>query len=344
MAEKVYASHVTGYLESKELFEIAKKIEYFYKSYGVECVIVDIVRHYDGNLICIGPAKGVRVSEFKKYKDDLQLYLAAKEIEMFVPYERTSFIGILIKENPNPVEKLSYLAEDSDYLESNELGTFFLGFTDKGILEINSIEKLDHLIVSGTTGSGKSSYLDLMIMAMVYRDHPEPPAMVFIDSLQNRFARYDRLPNTIYYGRNDRNSLGILEKLLSGYHREVVVFIDDYADFRETIGNQVDIVVSRLARVGRGIGIHLIISVQRPSVNILPGEIKSAIPNRIAFRMAASVDSVTVIGEKGAEELGVGEFLFRHSGAGIMKYHAPLLSERDINDLIHSKEGKTNMQ
>jgi len=340
MADKVYSFHVIEHLNHTKLYEMGKRIEEFYASYGIECRVVDLRKAYEGSLICIEPAIGVKVSEFKRHKEDLQLHLAAKDIEMYVPYEGTSSIGILIKEEFDPVEKLSYLAKDSDYLESEGIGTFFLGFTNKGILEITSIEKLNHLIVSGTTGSGKSSYLDLMITAMIYRDHPEPPAMVFIDSIQNRFSRYDRLPNTIYYGKNDRNSLEILEKLLRGYYKEVVVFIDDYANFRETLGEQVDTVVSKLVRDGREIGVHLIISVQRPSVNILPGEIKAAIPNRIAFRVAASVDSVTIIGEKGAEVLGIGEFLFKYSGMGIMKYHAPLLSDRDINDLIYSKESK----
>lgn len=334
-SEDLLSTHCASRDIDTSLF-LGKQVEDYYNEQGLTCALVDVQALYDRTVFLLSAAKGIHVAGYKKHTDDLRLILAVENVEICIPYPGTSCVGV-VSYDRNDKLYLRDIVKSDKFRNSCDGGSFSVGANPMtGVYKFSSFSKIGHLLIAGATGSGKSTYIDTIIISLLYKESPEKLGFIFIDSLRGHFSIYKSLPHTVYYGMRSLISLDSVMEIIadSGFKRRIIIFVDDYADLKEKLGDTVDKVMFTLLKEGQQLGIHLVISVQRPTVNVMPGNIKALIDNRITFRMAASVDSVTVIGEAGAEHLKEQEMLVQVERTGTEKYISPYISELDLTDVI----------
>jgi len=282
------------------------------------------------------PAEGIKLSRISALSQDLSLALAAHPLRLEVPIPGKSLIGI---EVPNKTAALVRLGSLLNYPEFNTAGTlgFALGKGLSGEPVFPDISKMPHLLVAGATGSGKSVAIHSIIISLLYKNSPETLRFIFIDPKRVELSVYSGLPHliapVITEGKKAVSALRWVisemdkryEILLRGGFREIksfnekhkespipylVVIIDELADLMTTYGREVEGSVVRLAQMARATGIHLIVSTQRPSVEVITGLIKANITTRVALQVASQIDSRTILDMSGAEKLlGGGDML-----------------------------------
>ncbi len=282
------------------------------------------------------PAEGIKLSRISALSQDLSLALAAHPLRLEVPIPGKSLIGI---EVPNKTAALVRLGSLLNYPEFNTTGTlgFALGKGLSGEPVFPDVSKMPHMLVAGATGSGKSVAIHSIIISLLYKNSPETLRFIFIDPKRVELSVYSGLPHliapVITEGKKAVSALRWVisemdkryEALLRGGFREIksfneknkeapmpyiVVIIDELADLMTTYGREVEGSVVRLAQMARATGIHLIVSTQRPSVEVITGLIKANITTRIALQVASQIDSRTILDTSGAEKLlGGGDML-----------------------------------
>ena len=282
------------------------------------------------------PAEGIKLSRISALSQDLSLALAAHPLRLEVPIPGKSLIGI---EVPNKTAALVRLGTLLNYPEFNAAGTlgFALGKGLSGEPVFPDVSKMPHLLVAGATGSGKSVAIHSIIISLLYKNSPETLRFIFIDPKRVELSVYSGLPHliapVITEGKKAVSALRWVisemdrryETLLRGGFREIksfneknkegpmpylIVIIDELADLMTTYGREVEGSVVRLAQMARATGIHLIVSTQRPSVEVITGLIKANITTRVALQVASQIDSRTILDTSGAEKLlGGGDML-----------------------------------
>ncbi len=302
----------------------------------------------------IEPGEGVRVNKFSVLSDDLARIMSAEQIRIIAPIAGTKHIGIEI---PNAVRSTVYLKtiiSSEQYVESRLPLTVALGKTTTGEAFCFDLAKMPHLMVAGTTGSGKSVAINTIITSLLYRAKPDEVKLVLIDPKKLELTAYQALegyhlittPGIGEYVITDpKNAVVALRSMLAEMDRRytlftehtvrnieeywaksgkddamekvpyIVVIIDELADLMMTAGKDVEEPITRLAQMSRAVGIHLVIATQRPSVDVITGLIKANFPARIAFQVASKVDSRTILDQMGAEKLlGRGDLLYLPPG------------------------------
>ncbi len=349
--------------------EIDAKIEDLLEKLKMFKIEGDVVRTYSGPVVTtfeFKPAPHIKVSKILNLQDDIAMALKALTIRIQAPIPGKDVVGIEI---PNDNVETIYLR---DVLESDIFNkassplTIALGKDIVGNPFITDLKKLPHLLIAGTTGSGKSVGINAMILSLLYRNSPDELKLLMVDPKMLEFSIYNDIPHLLtpvitkpkqaiaalanmvremerrYYLMSQTRTKNI-ENYNEKAKKEgfppfpyIVVVIDELADLMMTGGKEVEVSIARLAQMARASGIHLIIATQRPSVDVITGLIKANLPSRISYRVGQKVDSKVILDVMGAESLlGRGDMLFTPPGSvGLVRLHAPWSSEKEIEKIV----------
>ena len=277
-------------------------------------------------------------------------------------------IGI---ELPNPSRENVYLSEilsNKDFLKKDIKLPIALGKNISGTSIIGDLASMPHLLIAGTTGSGKSVCINTIILSLLYRHTPEKCKFILIDPKKLELSPYEGIPHLLcpviteakkaasvlgWVVREMENRYRLMTKEgvrnIEGYNSKhklpmpfIVVVVDEMSDLMLVAGKEIENYIQKLSQMARAAGIHIIMATQRPSVDVITGTIKANFPTRISFQVTSKIDSRTILGEQGAEQLlGKGDMLFMSSANKMIRIHAPFVSENEIekvNNYLRSKE------
>ena len=332
---------------AKALTETATRLQKTLYSFGVSAKVENVsvgpaITRYE-----LKPAEGVRVSKIANLADDIALNLAAETIRIEAPIPGKQAVGI---EVPNKEKEAVHLREvlDSDEFKENKSKlAVALGKDVAGNIQLADIAKMPHVMIAGSTGSGKSVCINTIITSIIYHAKPSEVKFVMVDPKVVELSVYNGIPHLLIPVVTDpRKAAGALAwavqemedryskfankgvRDLKGYNKaiekenevgklpQIVIIIDELADLMMVAKNDVEDAICRLAQKARAAGMHLVIATQRPSVDVITGLIKANIPSRIAFAVSSQVDSRTILDSVGAEKLlGKGDMLYFPSGA-----------------------------
>ncbi len=344
----------------------ARILEKKLKDYGIEGEVKEVSPGPVITLYEFEPAPGIKISRIANLADDLAMALSATSIRIVAPIPGKSVVGIEI---PNPVRQTVYLREiieSKPFIESESFLTLALGKTIYGEPFVADLTKMPHLLVAGSTGSGKSVSLNSMICSILFKASPLNVRFLMIDLKMLELSFYEGIPHLLLpVVTNPKNAKLSLRWLIEEMERRytimaekgvrniekynqkmvkensdplpyIVVVIDELADLMMVSTREVEEYIARLAQMARASGIHLIIATQRPSVDVLTGIIKANFPARISFQVSSKVDSRTILDTNGAESLlGQGDMLFLGPGAGrLQRIHGPFVSENEIRRIV----------
>ncbi len=340
---KVIASKLYNMDKSKPSADgdYSEVLEETLKDFGVEAKVIRVQRGPTVTRYELQPAKGVKVSQITRLKDDLALSLAAIAIRIEAPIPGRSAIGI---EVPNRKVEPVYLAEvlaSDDFQESDASLPIAIGKDISGNVIVGDLAKMPHLLIAGATGSGKTVCINSILMSLLYKLTPEQVQFVLIDPKMVEMILYEDIPHLIELCTDVQRAPKVLREVvrvmedryrvfsrhkvrnITEYNAEsdeklpyIVVVIDELADLMMTSASSVETSIARIAQLARAAGIHLIVATQRPSVNVITGIIKANIPSRIAFAVASQVDSRVILDQAGAENLiGRGDMLYWPTGS-----------------------------
>ncbi|WP_418229783.1 DNA translocase FtsK [Campylobacter sputorum] len=329
----------------------------------------DVVRTYSGPVVTtfeFKPAAHIKVSKILTLQDDLAMALKAKTIRIQAPIPGKDVVGIEI---PNDNIQTIYLKEilQSDiFKDASSPLTIALGKDIVGDPFVTDLKKLPHLLIAGTTGSGKSVGINAMLLSLLYRNSPKTLRLIMIDPKMLEFSIYNDIPHLLTpVITQAKQAITALSNLVNEMERRykimshtrtknienyndkikktggeifpyIVVIIDELADLMMTSGKDVEFYIGRLAQMARASGIHLIVATQRPSVDVVTGLIKANLPSRISYRVGQKIDSKVILDQMGAESLlGRGDMLFTPpSSTGLIRLHAPFASEEEIEKVV----------
>ena len=383
----------TQHMSQKELDRTAAKLEEVLQEFGVIGKIVQIRPGPVVTLYELEPAPGTKMARVIGLSDDIARSMSAVSVRIaVVPGSNT--IGI---EMPNTSREIVYLR---DLLESEEFRTskanltISLGKDIGGKNTYADLAKMPHLLVAGTTGSGKSVGVNSMIISLLYKMRPEECKLIMIDPKMLEFTMYNGIPHLLtpvitdpakaviglkwavkemedrYRAMaqlNVRNITGynqrleelresgekVVRKVQTGFEPDtgrpiyeeqeldltpmpyIVIVVDEMADLMLVAGKDVEAAIQRLAQMARAAGIHLIMSTQRPSVDVITGTIKANFPTRISYQVTSKIDSRTILGEQGAEQLlGMGDMLYMPAGQRPRRVHAPFVKDSEVEKIV----------
>ncbi|MDR1451650.1 MAG: DNA translocase FtsK [Helicobacteraceae bacterium] len=329
----------------------------------------DVARTYTGPVVTtfeFKPAAHVKVSRITSLENDIAMSLRAQTIRIQAPIPGKDVVGIEI---PNKTYETIYLRDVLDapiFANSASELTIALGKDIVGNPFVTDLKKLPHLLIAGTTGSGKSVGINAMILSLLYRNSPDSLRLLMVDPKMLEFSVYNDIPHLLTPVITKpkqaiaalANTVGEMErryemmsktktKNIESYNKKareekfetipfIVVVIDELADLMMTGGKEVEVSIARLAQMARASGIHLIVATQRPSVDVITGLIKANLPSRISYRVGSKIDSKVILDTQGAESLlGRGDMLFTPPGSvGLVRLHAPYSSEKEIEKIV----------
>ena len=345
--------------------EIDKKIKILIEKLKQFKVEGDVVRYYVGPVVTtfeFKPLPHIKVSKILALQDDLAMALKAQSIRIQAPIPGKDVVGIEI---PNEKQDIIYLREilEGDIFQNSKSPlTLAVGKDIVGAPFVTDLAKLPHLLIAGTTGSGKSVGINAMILSLLYRNSPDELKLIMIDPKMLEFSIYNDIPhlltpvitepkkaitalNAMVKEMERRYKLMAKMKVknIENYNKKadekmpyVVIIIDELADLMMTSGKDVEYSIARLAQMARASGIHLIVATQRPSVDVVTGLIKANLPSRISFKVGQKIDSKVILDQFGAESLlGKGDMLFTPPGiTGLIRLHAPFTTEEEIEKIV----------
>ena len=349
--------------------EIDKKIEELLAKLSQFRVDGDVVRTYSGPLVTtfeFKPAPNVKVSKILGLQDDLAMALSAETIRIQAPIPGRDVVGIEIPNANIDTIYLREILESPIFKESSSPLTVALGKDIVGNPFVTDLKKLPHLLIAGTTGSGKSVGINAMILSLLYRNDPDQLKLMLIDPKMLEFAAYEDIPHLITPVITEpmkaiaalANMVGEMErryklmadartKNIENYNEKVkktgdepfpfiVLIIDELADLMMNGGKEVELSIARLAQKSRACGIHLVVATQRPSVDVVTGLIKANLPSRLSYRVGSRIDSKVILDAMGADSLlGRGDGLFTPPGStGLVRIHAPWNTEEEIDEIV----------
>ena len=349
----------------KEMKETAIRLQQMFSTFGVRVTVTDISQGPRVTRYELQPELGVKVSKIVGLADDIKLNLAATDIRIEAPIPGKAAIGIEVANKENMPVVLRDLLESREFKEFPSNISFAVGKDIAGRIVLADIAKMPHILIAGATGSGKSVYINTLIMSILYKAHPDDVKMIMIDTKAVNLSVYNGIPHLLIpVMTNTQKAVAVLHwvkleiedryRKFSDYgvrnleeynnsnrieHRlpQMLVIIDDLYDLMALNKKEVEQLIAEITRLSRAIGIHIIISTQRPSADVVTGLIKSNIPSRVAFKVFSAMDSRIILDEKGAEELiGNGEMLFKPQGyVKPARIQAPFVSDREVQDVVN---------
>ncbi len=352
---------------SEELKHNAQTLVDTLKSFGVQTRIIDICRGPAVTRYELQPSAGVKISKITGLADDIALNLAAAGIRIEAPIPNKAAVGIEVPNKTVSVVTIREIIESPEFQSSQGGLTVCLGRDIAGSITLADISKMPHLLIAGSTGSGKSVCINSIIMSLLYKYSPEEVKLLMVDPKVVELGVYNGIPHLLVPVVTDpKKAAGALNwavgemmnryktfaanavKDLTGYNRlvqnrddlepmpKIVIIIDELADLMMAAPNEVEDAICRLAQMARAAGMHLVIATQRPSVDVITGVIKANIPSRIAFAVSSQVDSRTILDMGGAEKLlGRGDMLFYPVGVSKpMRVQGCFVSESEVESVV----------
>lgn len=332
---------------AKALTDTATKLQKTLYSFGVSAKVENVsvgpaITRYE-----LKPAEGVRVSKIANLADDIALNLAAETIRIEAPIPGKQAVGIEVPNNEREAVHLREVLDSDEFKDGKSKLTIALGKNVAGNIQLADIAKMPHVLIAGSTGSGKSVCINTIITSIIYKAKPSEVKFVMVDPKVVELSVYNGIPHLLIPVVTDsRKAAGALAwavqemdnrynlfaekgvRDLKGYNNviekeqrtgklpQIVIIIDELADLMMVAKNDVEDAICRLAQKARAAGMHLVIATQRPSVDVITGLIKANVPSRIAFAVSSQVDSRTILDSVGAEKLlGKGDMLFFPAGS-----------------------------
>ncbi|WP_162970767.1 DNA translocase FtsK [Helicobacter pylori] len=349
--------------------EIDQKIQDLLSKLRTFKIDGDIIRTYSGPIVTtfeFRPAPNVKVSRILGLSDDLAMTLCAESIRIQAPIKGKDVVGIEIPNSQSQIIYLREILESELFQKSSSPLTLALGKDIVGNPFITDLKKLPHLLIAGTTGSGKSVGVNAMILSLLYKNPPDQLKLVMIDPKMVEFSIYADIPHLLTPIITDpKKAIGALQsvakemerryslmseykvKTIDSYNEQapnngveafpyLIVVIDELADLMMTGGKEAEFPIARIAQMGRASGLHLIVATQRPSVDVVTGLIKTNLPSRVSFRVGTKIDSKVILDTDGAQSLlGRGDMLFTPPGSnGLVRLHAPFATEDEIKKIV----------
>ncbi|EQL62708.1 cell division protein FtsK [Helicobacter pylori FD577] len=350
--------------------EIDQKIQDLLSKLRTFKIDGDIIRTYSGPIVTtfeFRPAPNVKVSRILGLSDDLAMTLCAESIRIQAPIKGKDVVGIEIPNSQSQIIYLREILESELFQKSSSPLTLALGKDIVGNPFITDLKKLPHLLIAGTTGSGKSVGVNAMILSLLYKNPPDQLKLVMIDPKMVEFSIYADIPHLLTPIITDpKKAIGALQsvakemerryslmseykvKTIDSYNEQapnngveafpyLIVVIDELADLMMTGGKEAEFPIARIAQMGRASGLHLIVATQRPSVDVVTGLIKTNLPSRVSFRVGTKIDSKVILDTDGAQSLlGRGDMLFTPPGSnGLVRLHAPFATEDEIKKIVN---------
>jgi len=349
--------------------EIDRKVHELLEKLGQFKIAGEVMDIYSGPLVTtfeFKPAPNVKVSKILNLQDDLAMALSAETIRIQAPIPGRDVVGIEIPNDTFDTIYLRDILESELFMTSKSPLTIAMGKDIVGNPFVTDLKKLPHLLIAGTTGSGKSVGINAMILSLLYRNDPDHLKLMLIDPKMLEFSIYNDIPHLITPVITDAtkaiaalsNMVGEMErryklmaesrtKNIDNYNDKIakrggetmpfiVVVIDELADLMMNGGKDVEFSIARLAQMARAAGIHLVVATQRPSVDVVTGLIKANLPSRLSYRVGQRIDSKVILDQLGADSLlGKGDALFTPPGTnGLVRIHAPWNSEEEIEEIV----------
>ena len=353
----------------KELKETAIRLQETLRTFGVNVTITDISQGPTVTRYELQPEVGVKVSRIVSLQDDIKLNLAATDIRIEAPIPGKAAIGIEVPNREITTVSFRELVESEEFQKSQSRLSFAVGKDIGGKTVVTDIAKMPHLLIAGSTGSGKSVCINTLIMSILYKAKPEDVKLIMVDPKVVELSVYNGIPHLLIPVVTDPRKAaaalnwavaemdrryGLIAKAgsrdVKGYNEaarkdptgemeilpQIVIVVDELADLMMVAANDVEKAICRLAQLARAAGLHLIIATQRPSVDVITGLIKANMPSRIAFAVSSGVDSRTILDMNGAEKLlGKGDMLFApQSYPKPARIQGAFISDQEVSDVV----------
>lgn len=349
--------------------EIDYKIKLLLEKLGNFNIQGDVVRTYSGPVVStfeFKPAPHIKVSKILNLSDDLAMALSAPTIRIQAPIPGKDVVGIEIPNESISTIYLRDVLESEIFKNSKSELTMALGKDIVGDAFVTDLKKLPHLLIAGTTGSGKSVGINSMVLSLLYKNSPKTLRLLMIDPKMLEFSIYNDIPHLLApVITKSQKAINALKRMveemehryemmanertknIQSYNEKmqslgkeilpyIVIIIDELADLMMTSGKDCEVYIARLAQMARAAGIHLIVATQRPSVDVITGLIKANLPSRLSYRVGQKTDSRVILESSGAESLlGRGDSLFTPpTGGALVRLHAPFASEEEIINIV----------
>ena len=344
----------------KDIEESSKLLEDVFSDFNIVIKVINVRLGPVVTLFEILPSAGTKINTIINLAGDISRSMGVGAVRIAQIYG-TQYLGVEVPNLNREKVTIKELLSDNNFKNTNHKIPICIGKDISGNIEVIDLSKTPHLLVAGTTGSGKSVFINTLLASILYKFPPEDLRLILIDPKMLELSVYNDIAHLLtpvvtepkkaiialkwvckemerrYSLMNEENT-----RSLEGYNQQsieklpyIVVFIDEMADLMMTAGKEVEHYVQRLAQMARACGIHLVMATQRPSVDIITGSIKANFPSRISFQVASKYDSRTVLGEIGAEQLlGNGDMLMSKNGASLIRYQSAFISDSEVNKLI----------
>ncbi len=335
-------------------------LERVFQDFNIEIQVINVKHGPVVTLFEILPAAGIKINTIINLADDISRSMGVGAVRIAQIYG-TQYLGVEVPNDQRETVTIKELLINENFKNTSSKIPICIGKDISGNIEVIDLSKTPHLLVAGTTGSGKSVFINTLLASILYKFSPKDLRLILIDPKMLELSVYNDIAHLLtpvvtepkkaiialkwvckemerrYSLMNEENT-----RNLEGYNQKsieklpfIVVFIDEMADLMMTAGKEVEHYVQRLAQMARACGIHLVMATQRPSVDIITGSIKANFPSRISFQVASKYDSRTVLGEIGAEQLlGNGDMLMSKNGGNIIRYQSAFISDNEVNKLI----------
>jgi len=349
--------------DSGDIDANTQKIKKTFENFGIEVTMGEVNVGPTVTQYTLRPAEGVRLAQVLTLQNDLALALAAHPIRMEAPIPGKSLVGIEVPNQTVSVVKLRDVLESTAYTRRKTNLSIALGKDVSGTAIMANLASMPHLLIAGSTGSGKSVCINNIILSLMYQNSPEDLRFILIDPKRVELSIYndivylespvindtDKIINALRFvvaEMHERYKLlqAANKRNIDAYNKSVivnrlpyfVVIVDEFAALMSLAAKEVEAAVVSLAQLGRAAGIHLILATQRPSVDVITGLIKANITSRIAFAVASAMDSRTILDSSGSEKLlGKGDMLFMTSDASKLKrIQGAYVTDEEINDVV----------
>jgi len=394
-----YASDSADLADEEALSQNARLLESVLSDFGVQGEVTKVRPGPVVTLYEFEPAPGVKSSRVIGLADDIARSMAAISVRVAV-IPGKNVMGIELPNTDREIVALREILSSKDYEKPGMQLTLALGKDIGGTAVIADLARMPHLLIAGTTGSGKSVAINTMILSLLYRLPPEKCRLVMIDPKMLELSVYDDIPHLLcpvvtdpkkavvalrwtvremeqryramstmgvrniasYNARLEeaqKSGEALTRTVQTGFDSEtgeplyedqpldmtplpyIVVVVDEMADLMLVAGKEVEASVQRIAQMARAAGIHLIMATQRPSVDVITGTIKANFPTRISFQVTSKIDSRTILGEAGAEQLlGQGDMLYMAGGGRLTRVHGPLVTDEEVESIVNHIKGQ----
>ncbi|MCI8609177.1 MAG: DNA translocase FtsK [Firmicutes bacterium] len=346
----------------------AMKLEETLKNFHVDAKVVQVTQGPTVTRYEIQPAVGVKVSSIVRLSDDIALNLEAKSIRIEAPIPGKAAVGIEVENDAVTMVKLRDIIDSKPFHDAKSRITFAVGKDISGNAIVADLKSMPHLLIAGSTGSGKSVCINSIILSLLYKATPDEVKLILVDPKVVELGNYNGIPHLLIPVVTDPSKAAAalnwaVAEMTDRYKKfaetgvrdlesyneaaradgdeskvmpQVVIIIDELADLMMAAPSQIEESICRLAQMARAAGMHLIVATQRPSVDVITGVIKANIPSRIAFAVSSQVDSRTILDMQGAEKLvGKGDMLFNPMGMGKpIRVQGTFVSDGEVHNVI----------